>query len=84
MARRHLDVTRSASLFADRLALVEGITDAKVLRTFGGVWADGDPDKRRFLDALTITIIGSRVGELVARDACLPGPGARQSCRRAA
>lgn len=63
MARRHLDVTRSASLFADRLALVEGITDAKVLRTFGGVWADADPDKRRFLDALTITIVGSRVGE---------------------
>jgi len=63
MARRHLDVTRSASLFADRLALVEGITDAKVLRTFGGVWADGDPNRRRFLDALTITVIGSRVGE---------------------
>src|SRR5690606_211726 len=63
MARRHLDVTRSASLFADRLALVEGITDAKVLRTFGGVWADDDPRRRRFLDALTITVIGSRVGE---------------------
>jgi len=63
MARRHLDVTRSASLFADRLALVEGITDAKVLRTFGGVWADGDPNRQRFLDALTITVIGSRVGE---------------------
>lgn len=63
MARRHLDVTRSASLFADRLALVEGISDAKVLRTFGGVWANGDPGRRRFLDALTITVIGSRVGE---------------------
>lgn len=63
MARRHLDVTRSASLFADRLALVEGITDAKVLRTFGRVWADGDPHRQRFLDALTITVIGSRVGE---------------------
>jgi putative ATP-dependent endonuclease of OLD family len=63
MARRHLDVTRSASLFADRLALVEGITDAKVLRTFGGIWAGGDPQRQRFLDALTITVIGSRVGE---------------------
>ncbi|HQZ33354.1 MAG TPA: AAA family ATPase [Ilumatobacteraceae bacterium] len=73
MARRHLDVTRSASLFADRLALVEGITDAKVLRTFGGVWADDDPDKRRFLDALTITIIGSRVGEWLP--AMLASPG---------
>jgi putative ATP-dependent endonuclease of OLD family len=73
MARRHLDVTRSASLFADRLALVEGITDAKVLRTFGGVWADGDLDKRRFLDALTITIIGSRVGEWLP--AMLASPG---------
>lgn len=63
MARRHLDVSRSASLFADRLALVEGITDAKVLRTFGAVWAADDADRRRFLDALTITVIGSRVGE---------------------
>jgi putative ATP-dependent endonuclease of OLD family len=63
MARRHLDVTRSASLFAEGLALVEGITDAKVLRTFGRVWADGDPNRQRFLDALTITVIGSRVGE---------------------
>lgn len=73
MARRHLDVTRSASLFADRLALVEGITDAKVLRTFGGVWAGGDPNKRRFLDALTVTIIGSRVGEWLPTMLASPG-----------
>jgi putative ATP-dependent endonuclease of OLD family len=61
--RRHLDVTRSASFFADRTALVEGITDAQLLRRFGRVWAADDPDRLRFIGALTITAMGSRVGE---------------------
>lgn len=61
--RRQLDVTRSATLFADRLVLVEGPTDALLLRTFGYIWAAGDAHKRRFLDALTITVAASRVGE---------------------
>ncbi len=62
-ARRHLDVTRSASLFGDRVVLVEGITDAMALRALGSIWADDDQRKSRFVDALTITVVGSRVGE---------------------
>jgi putative ATP-dependent endonuclease of OLD family len=63
LARRHLDVSRSASLFADRVVLVEGITDAQLLRAFGRVWCDGNVVRQRFLDSLTITVLGSRVGE---------------------
>lgn len=71
--RRHLDVTRSASFFADRMALVEGITDAQLLRRFGRVWAAGDEDRVRFIGALTITVMGSRVGEWLP--ALLTHPG---------
>jgi putative ATP-dependent endonuclease of the OLD family len=64
MARRHLDVVRSSSLFADRVILVEGITDALVVRAIGErKWASGDPRRRRFLDALTILPVGHRIGE---------------------
>lgn len=61
-ARRHLDVTRSASLFAQRSVLVEGITDAIVLRAVARVWAGDDRIRRRFVEALTISVVGSRVG----------------------
>ena len=61
-ARRHLDVNRSATLFADRLVLVEGVTDAIVLRAIARVWAGGDRVRRRFVDALTVTVVGSRIG----------------------
>lgn len=67
LASRHLDATRSASIFADRAVLVEGVTDATVLRTFGRVWARDDRIKRRFIDALTITVVGSRVGPWLYR-----------------
>lgn len=60
--RRHLDVARAAGLFSDRVVLVEGITDALLVREFGRVWANGDRQKRRFIEALTITVLGSRVG----------------------
>lgn len=63
MTQLHLDVTRSAALFAERLILVEGITDAMLIRQFGAHWASEDPVKRRFIDALTIVPIGSKVGE---------------------
>ena len=62
MARLHMDATRSGSLFAERLVLVEGVTDAVVLRQLGAVWADGDTLKQCFIDALTITVIGTKVG----------------------
>jgi putative ATP-dependent endonuclease of OLD family len=59
----HFDATRTASLFAGRLALVEGVTDALLLRQFGFAWAGDDPSKRDFVDALTIVPMGSKVGE---------------------
>lgn len=61
-AKLHMDATRSASLFAERAVLVEGVTDAIILRQLGSVWAEGDPDKQGFVDALTITVIGTTVG----------------------
>jgi len=67
LARRHLDSSRSASIFADRAVLVEGVTDATVLRSFGRIWAGDDRVKRRFIDALTITVVGSRVGPWLYR-----------------
>lgn len=63
MARLHLDATRSTALFAQRTILVEGVTDAVVLRQFGAAWAGGDPAKEGFIDALTITVMGWKVGE---------------------
>ncbi len=62
LAKRHLDVNRSAALFGDRLVLVEGITDAAVLRAFARVWAGSDRVRRRFVASLTITVVGSRIG----------------------
>lgn len=59
----HFDATRSASLFAGRLVLVEGLTDALILRKMGHVWSANDAGRRDFIDALTIVPMGSRVGE---------------------
>ncbi len=63
MTRLHLDATRSAALFAQRVLLVEGITDAAVVREFGRVWAGSDPQKVSFMDALSIVPLGTKVGE---------------------
>lgn len=62
MAKLHMDATRSASLLSDRVALVEGVTDAVLLRELGGAWAAGDELKEAFIEALTITAMGTRVG----------------------
>lgn len=62
MAKLHMDATRSASLFAERMLIVEGITDAVLVRQFGRAWAGGNPLKRQFVDALTITVMGTKVG----------------------
>lgn len=63
MAKLHLDATRSAALFAERMVIVEGVTEAVLVRQLGRAWAADDPLKMRFIDALTITIMGARVGE---------------------
>lgn len=60
--RLHLDATRSSALFAERLALVEGVTDAALVREFGWAWAGSDTDKQAFIDALSIVAMGTRVG----------------------
>ncbi|MDO4260199.1 MAG: AAA family ATPase [Actinomycetaceae bacterium] len=65
--RLHLDASRSASLFADRLLLVEGVTEAAVLREFGWAWAEDDPDRQSFIDALTIVAMGTKVGQWAVR-----------------
>ena len=62
MARLHMDAARSGSLFAECLVLVEGVTDAVMLRQLGAVWAGDDTLKQGFIDALTITVIGTKVG----------------------
>lgn len=67
MADRHLDVTRSAALFAPFSIVVEGITDALLVRRFGHVWAAGDDRRAHFVDAMTVTIAGSRIGAWIPR-----------------
>jgi putative ATP-dependent endonuclease of OLD family len=63
MAELHLDASRSGALFAERLVLVEGITEAALLRAFGRAWAAGDQAKLAFIDALSIVPIGNVIGE---------------------
>lgn len=65
--RLHLDASRSASLFAERLLLVEGVTEAAVLREFGWAWAGDDADKQAFVDALSIVPMGTKVGPWAVR-----------------
>lgn len=65
--RLHLDASRSASLFAERLVLVEGVTEAAVLREFGWAWAGEDLDKQAFIDALSIVPMGTKVGPWAVR-----------------
>ena len=62
MATLHLDGTRSASLFASRLVLVEGVTDAILLRSVARAWAARSPLHEAVIDALTIHPIGSKIG----------------------
>ena len=57
----HLDATRASALFADRLLLVEGVTEAAILRQFGRVWAKGDERRVAPIDALAILPLGIEV-----------------------
>lgn len=72
-AALHLDASRSASLFAERLLIVEGVTDALIVRKLGRHWADDDIVRANFIDALTIVPIGSKVGEWPIRLLATPG-----------
>jgi putative ATP-dependent endonuclease of OLD family len=66
-ARLHLDASRSAALFAERVLLVEGVTEAAVLRELGWAWAGDDVDKQAFVDALSIVPMGTKVGPWAVR-----------------
>lgn len=73
MARLHLDASRSSALFAERLLLVEGVTEGAVVREFGRAWAGADEAKQAFIDALSIIPMGTKVGQWAARLLATPG-----------
>lgn len=73
MTALHLDASRSGALFADRLVLVEGITEAALLRAFGRAWAGDDGTKFAFVDALSIVPMGNKVGDWPVRLLAHPG-----------
>lgn len=73
MTELHMDASRSGALFAERLVLVEGITEAALLRAFGRAWASGDSAKQAFIDALAVVPIGNRIGEWPVHLLAQPG-----------
>lgn len=73
MTQLHLDASRSGALFADRAVLVEGITEAALVRAIGRAWAGEDRAKRSFIDALAVVPIGNRIGEWPVRLLAEPG-----------
>ncbi|MEU5655028.1 AAA family ATPase [Streptomyces sp. NPDC047737] len=79
--RLHLDASRSAALFAERLMLVEGVTDAAIVREFGRTWAGADTRKHSFIDALSIVHMGWKVGQWPVRLLATRG---RELCTRLA
>lgn len=81
MARLHLDASRSSALFAERLLLVEGVTEGAVVREFGWAWAGSDVDKQSFVDALTIVPMMTKVGNWAPR---LLATRDHELCRRIA
>lgn len=65
--RLHLDASRSAALFGERVLVVEGVTEAALLRVLGRAWASSDTRKIGFIDALPIVPVGHKVGEWPVR-----------------
>ncbi|WP_433754661.1 ATP-dependent nuclease [Nocardia sp. CA-135398] len=66
-ARLHLDATRTASIFAERVLLVEGVTEVVLIRELARVWAGENLGKQAFVEALTITAMGTKVGSWPVR-----------------
>lgn len=71
--RLHLDATRSAGLFADRVLVVEGVTEASILRLLGRAWAGDDATRIGFIDALSIIAVGHKIGQWPIRLIATPG-----------
>lgn len=73
MMKLHLDAQRSASIFASRVVLVEGVTEAVLFRQLGRAWAARDEAKQRMIDALTVVPMGSKVGRWMVDVLATPG-----------
>jgi putative ATP-dependent endonuclease of the OLD family len=71
--RLHMDADRSGALFADRVLIVEGVTEAALIRVIARVWADGDRGKGSFVEALSVLPIGHAIGEWPIRVLGTPG-----------
>ena len=71
--RLHLDATRSSALFADHVLIVEGVTEATLLRILGRAWAAGDERRIGFIDSLAILPLGHKIGEWPIRLLATPG-----------
>lgn len=71
--RLHLDASRSAALFGDRVLVVEGVTEAALLRVLGRAWAASDSKRTAFIDALPLVPVGHKVGEWPVRLLATPG-----------
>ena len=71
--RLHLDATRSAALFADRVLIVEGVTEASILRLLGRAWAGSDSQRIGFIDSLAILPVGHKVGRWPIQLLATPG-----------
>jgi putative ATP-dependent endonuclease of OLD family len=73
MMKLHIDAERSASLFGDRVLLVEGVTEAVIVRQMGHAWAAGDAAKQRMIDSLAIIPVGSKIGRWMVDVLATPG-----------
>jgi putative ATP-dependent endonuclease of the OLD family len=63
MTSLHLDASRSMSLFAESVVLVEGVTDTILLRQLARAWAGSNPRRLDRIESLTVVPIGTKVGE---------------------
>jgi len=63
MSALHLDASRSAALFGDRVVLVEGVNEGLLLRSLVHSWAWGNAERTEVIDSLSIVPLGCRVGE---------------------
>jgi putative ATP-dependent endonuclease of the OLD family len=65
--RLHFDATKAATFFAERVMLVEGVSDATVYRQLALAWAGDNEVKQAFIEALTIIVVGHKIGSWPAR-----------------
>ncbi|MCU1355902.1 MAG: hypothetical protein JWM89_1320 [Acidimicrobiales bacterium] len=69
----HFDAERSSALFADKVVLVEGVTDAVLMRVFARAWAGQDPVRVALAEALSVIAMGAVPGEWIGSLLMTPG-----------